>query len=116
VVIRRPQPEEPTSQLTLFRLGRYHYQVLVTNLPLRPLNLWRFYNDRAGVELLIKQLKRDYALGSIPTRHFFANETYFHLLLPALLQPRELVQAAMSASRASDRHAPDPAAAHPPHA
>jgi hypothetical protein len=83
VVIRRPQPEEPTSQLTLFKLGRYHYQVLVTNLPLRPLNLWRFYNDRAGVELLIKQLKGDYALGSIPTRYFFANETYFHLLLLA---------------------------------
>jgi Transposase DDE domain group 1 len=83
VVIRRPQPEEPTEQLTLFKLGRYHYQVLVTNLPLRPLNLWRFYNDRAGVELLIKQLKGDYALGSIPTRHFFANETYFHLLLLA---------------------------------
>ena len=36
-----------------------------------------------GVELLIKQLKGDYALGSIPTRHFFANETYFHLLLLA---------------------------------
>jgi hypothetical protein len=31
VVIRRPQPEEPTEQLTLFKLGRYHYQVLVTN-------------------------------------------------------------------------------------
>ena len=83
VVIRRPQPEEPTAQLTLFKLGKYHYQVLVTNLPLQPLNLWRFYNDRAGVELLIKQLKGDYALGSIPTRHFFANETYFHLLLLA---------------------------------
>jgi len=83
VVIRRPQPEEPTAQLTLFKLGRYHYQVLVTNLALRPLNLWRFYNDRAGVELLIRQLKGDYALGSIPTRHFFANETYFHLLLLA---------------------------------
>lgn len=81
VVIRRPQPEEPTAQLTLFKLGKYHYQVLVTNLPLQPLNLWRFYNDRAGVELLIKQLKGDYALGSIPTRYFFANETYFHLLL-----------------------------------
>ena len=81
VVVRRPQPEEPTEQLTLFKLGKYHYQVLVTNLPLQPLNLWRFYNDRAGVELLIKQLKGDYALGSIPTRHFFANETYFHLLL-----------------------------------
>jgi hypothetical protein len=83
VVIRRPQPEEPTSQLTLFKLGKSHYQVLVTNLPLRPLTLWRFYNDRAGVELLIKQLTGDYALGSIPTRHFFANETYFHLLLLA---------------------------------
>jgi hypothetical protein len=29
VVIRRPQPEEPTDQLTLFKLGKYHYQVLV---------------------------------------------------------------------------------------
>jgi hypothetical protein len=83
VAIRRPQPEEPTEQLTLFKLGKYHYQVLVSNLPLQPLNLWRFYNDRAGIELLIKQLKGDYALGSIPTRHFFANETYFHLLLLA---------------------------------
>jgi hypothetical protein len=83
VVVRRPQPEEPSEQLTLFKLGKYHYQVLVTNLPLQPLNLWRFYNDRAGVELLIKQLKGDYALGSIPSRHFFANETYFHLLLLA---------------------------------
>jgi Transposase DDE domain group 1 len=83
IVIRRPEPEDPTEQLTLFKLGKYHYQVLVTNLPLQPLNLWRFYNDRAGVELLIKQLKGDYALGSIPSRHFFANETYFHLLLLA---------------------------------
>lgn len=82
-MVRRPQPEEPTDHLTLFKLGKYHYQVLVTNLPLRPLNLRRFYNDRAGVELLIKQLKGDYAMGNIPTRHFFANETYFHLLLLA---------------------------------
>jgi len=65
VVLRRPQAEEPTPQLTLFKLGKYHYQVLVTNLPLQPLNLWRFYNDRAAVELIIKQLKGDYALGSI---------------------------------------------------
>jgi hypothetical protein len=50
---------------------------------LRPLHLWRFYNDRAGVALLIKQLKGDYAMGNIPTRHFFANETYFPLLLLA---------------------------------
>ncbi len=83
VVIRRPQPEDSSDQLTLFQLDRYHYQVLVTNLPLQPLNLWRFYNDRAAVELIIKQLKGDYALGHIPTRHYLANETYFHLLLLA---------------------------------
>jgi hypothetical protein len=83
VVIRRPQPEEPTAQLTLFKLGRYHYQVLVTNLALEPLNLWRFYNERAGIELIIRALKGDYGIGAIPTRHFFANETYFHLLLLA---------------------------------
>jgi hypothetical protein len=83
VVVRRPKPDEPTAQLTLFKLGKYHYQVLVTNLRLQPLNLWRFYNNRAGIELLIRHLKGDYALGSIPTRHFFANETYFHLLLLA---------------------------------
>jgi len=108
VVIRRPQPEEPTEQLTLFKLGRYHYQVLVTNLSLQPLNLWRFYNDRAGIELLIKQLKGDYALGSIPTRHFFANETYFHLLLLAynlvnwfkrLCLPEELQNATLQTLR-----------------
>src|SRR5256712_3996223 len=83
VVIRRPQPEEPAEQLTLFKLGRYHYQVLVTNLPLQPLNLRRFYNDRAGIELVIRQLKGDYALGRIPSHHFLANETYFHLMLLA---------------------------------
>jgi hypothetical protein len=57
--------------------------VLVTNLELQPLNLWRFYNDRAGIELIIRELKSAYALGAIPTRKFFANETYFHLLLLA---------------------------------
>lgn len=79
----RTQPEETREQLTLFNLGRYHYQVLVMNLPLQPLNSWRLYNDRAEGEWLIKQLKGGYALGAIPTWHFFANETYFHLLLLA---------------------------------
>jgi hypothetical protein len=83
VVMRRPQPEDPSEQLTLFKLGRYHYQVLVTNLSLQPLNLWRFYNDRARIELIVKQLKGDYAMGHIPSQHFFVNETYFHLLLLA---------------------------------
>lgn len=83
VVIRRPKSEENESGLKLFQIGRYRYQVFVTNLTLKPLNLWRFYNDRAGVELLIRELKASYSLRAVPTHSFQANETYFHLLLLA---------------------------------
>jgi hypothetical protein len=33
------------------------------------------------VELIIKELKGDYPLGKIPTKHFAANEAFFHILL-----------------------------------
>jgi len=81
VVIRRLVPEDPTEQLTLFSMDKYSYQVIVTNMTLTPLNTWRFYNGRASVELIIKELKGDYPLGRIPTKYFAANEAYFHLLL-----------------------------------
>jgi hypothetical protein len=81
VVIRRPIPEEASEQLTLFTLGSYSYQVLVTNLILEPINVWKHYNGRASVELIIRELKESYPLGKIPTKHFQANETYFHILL-----------------------------------
>jgi hypothetical protein len=81
VVIRRLIPEDPTEQLTLFSMGKYSYQVIVTNMRLTPLNTWRFYNGRAAVELIIKELKGDYPLGKIPTKYFAANEAYFHTLL-----------------------------------
>jgi hypothetical protein len=81
IVIRRLIPEDPTEQLTLFSMGKYSYQVIVTNMKLTPLNTWRFYNARAAVELIIKELKGDYPLGKIPTKYFAANEAYFHTLL-----------------------------------
>ena len=81
IVIRRPIPEEPSEQLLLFSMGSYNYQVLVTNLKQTPLNAWKFYNGRAGVELIIKELKGDYPLAKIPTKRFAANEAYFHILL-----------------------------------
>jgi hypothetical protein len=83
VVIRRPIPEEPSAQLHLFQMGRYTYQVLVTNLALRPLNLWRFYNQRATAELIIRELKDAYSLGKIPTKDFAANEAFFQIVLLA---------------------------------
>jgi len=83
VVIRRPVPEEPSAQLHLFQMGGYSYQALVTNLELRPLNLWRFYNQRARAELIIRELKDAYALGKIPTKDFQANEAFFQIVLLA---------------------------------
>jgi len=50
-------------------------------MQLTPLNTWKFYNGRASVELIIKELKGDYPLAKIPTKHFAANEAYFHILL-----------------------------------
>jgi len=81
IVIRRPIPEDPSEQLSLFTMGKYSYQVIVTNLNLTPLNTWKFYNRRAAVELIIKELKGDYPLAKIPTKHFAANEAYFHIML-----------------------------------
>jgi hypothetical protein len=81
VVVRRLIPEDPTEQLTLFSMGKYTYQVIVTNMRLSPLNTWRFYNGRAAIELIIKELKGDYPLAKIPTKHFASNEAYFHILL-----------------------------------
>jgi hypothetical protein len=83
VVIRRDQPDEDDPQLTLWKFKRYYYQVLVTNLIQRPLTVWRFYNQRARIEQLIRELKGEYALGSIPTQHYAANEAHVHLLLLA---------------------------------
>ncbi len=83
VVIRRPVPEEPSAQLHLFQMAGYSYQVLVTNLALTPLHLWRFYNQRARAELIIRELKDAYALGKIPTKDFIANESFFQIVLLA---------------------------------
>jgi hypothetical protein len=81
IVIRRPISEEPTDQITLFSVGKFSYQLMVTNMELKPVNIWRFYNGRAAIELIIKELKNDYPLAKIPTKYFAANESCFHFLL-----------------------------------
>lgn len=81
VVVRKSLPEEDSPQTTLFTVGRYTYHVFVTNFRIWPLAVYRFYNDRAAMELIIRELKADYSLAKIPTGHYAANEAYFHLLL-----------------------------------
>lgn len=65
---------------TLFTLGRYAYHAYVTTLDLSPERIWRFYNDRARIELIIKELKYDYTLGHVPTRRFEANALHLEIL------------------------------------
>lgn len=81
IAIRRPIPEEPSWQMTLWKMKGYTYQVIVTNLDLAPLNAWRFYNNRAEAELIIRELKEAYAMGKIPTGIWDANVAYFHLVV-----------------------------------
>jgi DDE family transposase len=81
VVVRKTLPEEDSPQTTLFTVGRYTYHAYVTNFRLPPIAVYHFYNQRAAMELIIKELKADYPLAKIPTNQFAANEAYFHLLL-----------------------------------
>jgi hypothetical protein len=85
VVMRRPVSEDrdEAARLTLFRQGRYAYQVMVTNLKLTPWRTWRFYVQRCGVEKIIRELLYDYPLSKIPTDDWVANVAFFHLLLLA---------------------------------
>lgn len=83
IVIRRPLPERDSEQLTLFTMQRYSYQVFVTNLPIKPKNVWYFYRGRALIEKYIRELKENFTLAKIPTNNFLANQFYFHLLLLA---------------------------------
>lgn len=55
----------------------YDYQCIATNdkaSTQRPWTLWPYYNQRANIENNIRELKRDYNLGSIVTGCFSAND------------------------------------------
>lgn len=83
VAVRRPSGVEPEDiQKRLFTFKRYTYhRVLVTNLALTPEAVYRFYCDRAGQELLLREFKNAYAMAKIPTRSFWANAAYMEMIL-----------------------------------
>lgn len=84
VLLRRDLPDENMgNQTTLFTLDRYAYSVIVTNLSLKPYNLFQFYQDRCGMERIVRTLKEDYPFGRAPTNSFNANAFYTELSLLA---------------------------------
>ena len=84
VALRRKLPDETAeAQTTLFTLDRYAYSVIVTNLTLEPYNIFRYYQERAAMERIIRTLKEDYPFGQAPTNAFDANALYAELSLLA---------------------------------
>lgn len=83
VVLRERLSEERKEQLKLFTLDAFAYHAIVTNLPLTPYGIFSFYQDRAGLERIIRTLKDDYPFGAAPTKYFAANALYAELSLLA---------------------------------
>jgi hypothetical protein len=72
-VVARSFIQREEAETTLFSMGRYIYRAWVPNPPLTPAGIWHFYDGRAGMEPLIRELREDFALRKIPTASFAAN-------------------------------------------
>jgi hypothetical protein len=59
----------------------YSYQALVTNLPasVPPIEVWRDYNGRAGIENVIKELDYGFGLPKLCCKNFWATEAALSL-------------------------------------
>jgi hypothetical protein len=61
------------------------FQALVTSLPptLSPLEVWRQYNGRAGIEGVIKELRHGYGLHQFCCQNFWATEAVLSMVVMA---------------------------------
>ena len=84
-MLTRPQAKGKT--LALFAddadISGWRYGAIVTDLDLPALELWRLYRGRADCENRIKELKYDFALGSLVRRSFWATEAALHWVMLA---------------------------------
>ena len=81
VVLRERLSEKRREQLTLFTSKAYAYHMIVTNLDLTPYGVFNFYQDRTGLERIIRILKDDLPFGKAPTKGFDPNALYAELSL-----------------------------------
>ncbi len=79
VVVRKLIRTEDNGQRLLFDdLYTWHYQVIChNNLDMSPYEVWQDYNQRARIELTLKELDYDYFLTKVPTGDYLANFAYF---------------------------------------
>lgn len=71
-------------QLKLFDLQGYSYQVIVTSIEeWSPEEVWRFYNQRACVENMIKEGMMGYGLDVAVSHNYGGNVAHFFLVMLA---------------------------------
>jgi hypothetical protein len=72
----RPKKKQPK----LFELQGYSWQVIATNIwQGAPENLWRFYNERANIENMIKEGAQSFGLEVSPSHQYAGNMAYFQM-------------------------------------
>ena len=81
VLLRRRVADQLGGGKLLLDCPGYKFQALLTNLPahIRPLEVWRDYNGRAGIESVIKELRHGFGLAGLCCQKFFATEAALSL-------------------------------------
>jgi len=76
VVVRKRIPHDKGGQQYLF--PHWRYQVICHNqADMSPKDLWEDYNQRARIELTIRDLQYDHFITKVPTGRFLSNFAYF---------------------------------------
>ncbi len=85
VVYRKPVRHETRKnfQLDLFDPdnGYYEYSAVTSNLELKAPALWEFMAGRGAQEKTFAELKGQWALDSVPTRHYSANSAWQQIVV-----------------------------------
>ena len=81
VVVRERIRERPDAHgRRLVEVPGYTFHAVVTTLPLRPEDVWRFYNSRADSENRLKELKADFGARGFCLAAFDGTEAAFRLI------------------------------------
>lgn len=79
IFIRQPKEDSDPQQEKLFKDKTYEYFAIFSNSSVDEMSIWNFYNDGAIIELIIKELKNEFFLNSVPTSKFDANHAFIKI-------------------------------------
>ena len=80
-VVRELKPEEARKQISLLESDDYIHAMYVTNTTWELAETVKFYEKRGNCENYIKETKYDMNIDSLKMNIFWANETFFQLMM-----------------------------------